>query len=46
MGRTARGVKGMKLKKDQRLISLNVADPEKTVLALGLTCLMHSIILS
>ena len=35
MGRTARGVKGMKLKKDQRLISLNVADPEKTVLCVS-----------
>ena len=35
MGRTARGVKGIKLKKDQKLISLNVADPEKTVLCVS-----------
>ena len=35
MGRTARGVKGMKLKKDQKLISLNVADPTKTILCVS-----------
>ena len=35
MGRTARGVKGIKLKKDQRLISLNVANNSKTVLCVS-----------
>ena len=35
MGRTARGVKGIKLKKDQRLISLNVADTSKTILCVS-----------
>ena len=35
MGRTARGVKGIKLKKDQVLISLNVADSSKTVLCVS-----------
>ena len=33
MGRTARGVKGIKLKKGQKLISLNVADPRKQFFA-------------
>ena len=35
MGRTARGVKGIKLKKGQKLISLNVADPSKTILCVS-----------
>ena len=35
MGRTARGVRGMKLKKDERLISLMVADNTKTVLCVS-----------
>ena len=35
MGRTARGVRGMKLKKDESLISLMVADNTKTVLCVS-----------
>ena len=32
MGRTARGVRGMRLKKDQKLISLVIAKPEEMIL--------------
>ena len=35
MGRTARGVRGMKLKKDERIISLMIADDTKTVLCVS-----------
>ena len=35
MGRTARGVRGMKLKKGESLISLMVADNTKTVLCVS-----------
>jgi DNA gyrase subunit A len=35
MGRTARGVRGMKLKKDEKIISLMIADDTKTVLCVS-----------
>ena len=35
MGRTARGVRGIRLKKDEKLISLMIADPEKTILCVS-----------
>ena len=35
MGRTARGVRGITLKKDERLISLMVGDPAKTILCVS-----------
>ena len=35
MGRTARGVRGIRLKKDERLISLMVGDPMKTILCVS-----------
>ena len=35
MGRTARGVRGMKLKKDEKIISLMIADVTKTVLCVS-----------
>jgi len=35
MGRTARGVRGLRLKKDEKLISLMVGDPEKTILCVS-----------
>ena len=35
MGRTARGVRGMKLKKDMKIISLMVGDTTKTILCLS-----------
>jgi DNA gyrase subunit A len=35
MGRTARGVRGIRLKKDERLISLMVGDPLKTILCVS-----------
>jgi DNA gyrase subunit A len=35
MGRTARGVRGMKLKKDEKIISLMIADNTKTVLCVS-----------
>jgi len=35
MGRTARGVRGIKLKKDEELISLMVGDPTKTILCVS-----------
>ena len=35
MGRTARGVRGIKLKKDEKLISLMVGDPLKTILCVS-----------
>ena len=35
MGRTARGVRGIRLKKDEKLISLMVGDPTKTILCVS-----------
>ena len=35
MGRTARGVRGMKLKKEEKIISLMIADDTKTVLCVS-----------
>ena len=35
MGRTARGVRGIRLKKDEKLISLMVGDPSKTILCVS-----------
>ena len=35
MGRTARGVRGMRIKKDQQIISLMVADNEKEILCVS-----------
>src|SRR6056300_730999 len=35
MGRTARGVRGLRLKKNEKLISLMVGDPEKTILCVS-----------
>jgi DNA gyrase subunit A len=35
MGRTARGVKGIKLKKGEKLISLMLGDPSKTILCVS-----------
>ena len=35
MGRTARGVRGMKLKKGEKIISLMIADDTKTVLCVS-----------
>ena len=35
MGRTARGVRGIRLKKDEKLISLMVGDPLKTILCVS-----------
>ena len=35
MGRTARGVRGLRLKKDEKLISLMVGDPDKTILCVS-----------
>ena len=35
MGRTARGVRGMKLQKDMKIISLMVGDTTKTILCLS-----------
>ena len=35
MGRTARGVRGLRLKKNEKLISLLVGDPEKTILCVS-----------
>jgi DNA gyrase subunit A len=35
MGRTARGVRGLRLKKGEKLISLMIANPEKTILCVS-----------
>ena len=35
MGRTARGVRGIKLKKGEKLISLMLGDPSKTILCVS-----------
>ena len=35
MGRTARGVRGMKIKEDMKIISLILGNPDKTILCLS-----------